>query len=743
MTERKTLYLSEALWITASMNDRASLSSLSGGGGPGYGGWGLSEGRPRGTSKFTSNIGEELAWQRIMGAEQQGSEQTYAERYAPLMAQLSEQIKAERSALQQKAIAEGGSPLDTAERTQQLFTSQLQQRRTAYLQLLPKATGFYGAIAFYKRFDSFFTRINDPEVFPMVGTGETWTNNIYQTFDDSLDASYKLHLEAEKLRELVSALPDISRQLDTAELAQHPVDLLKVIARRTTQIQLEQQICFDCLPNFIQHELVQAAPAVELGLAEYLTAFLQTSNTLVQAKQTQVPIYTASNLAITGPLSKPQLEALQHLVDEQAKHRAGPLWADYHRALSLTESIRHLQWFNNALTNLQQRATEVKDLQARYQAELAAEQASHHQAEADRNRIRYASAATAPAIIPIGTASFAIVDSAYTALRESVRAAVSALFKSAITSTPSMFVATVAMLWPSSLGNSERRYLMSIPLADLSPPDGPDLAAMAASANVLDLPYLLAGAEQDDRVDLYVVPGGKPVPIRAATYDSERQLYSLALENPQRILTWTPASAPGAEAGSSTSLPQVPPGTVVYTGSSLNPVSNAQEGYPALDLLDQDRLIITFPMDSGLPPILVVFKSPRYEAGTSIGTGAQVTDTWRDAAASREGAPIPAQISDLLRGKEFRNFDAFRQQFWRAVANDPQLSKQFREIDLARMKKHGYSPTADFPDSYLSQKTFILHHIIPISEGGGVYDMDNLSIVTPLLHNKIHYKTKP
>lgn len=114
-----------------------------------------------------------------------------------------------------------------------------------------------------------------------------------------------------------------------------------------------------------------------------------------------------------------------------------------------------------------------------------------------------------------------------------------------------------------------------------------------------------------------MVPVGKAVPVRAATFDTERQVYSLALENPQRILTWTPASPPGGGEGSSTSLPPAPPGTIVYTGSSLNPVSNTTESYPALDLLDQERLIITFPIDSGLPPILVVFKSPRFEPWTS------------------------------------------------------------------------------------------------------------------------------
>ncbi|WP_416466250.1 S-type pyocin domain-containing protein [Pseudomonas sp. LFS044] len=55
----------------------------------------------------------------------------------------------------------------------------------------------------------------------------------------------------------------------------------------------------------------------------------------------------------------------------------------------------------------------------------------------------------------------------------------------------------------------------------------------------------------------------------------------------------------------------------MYTGSSLNYVSTETESYPALDLLDQERLIITLPIDSGLPPILVVFKSPRYEPDQS------------------------------------------------------------------------------------------------------------------------------
>lgn len=740
MSERKTLYLTEGLWITASIKG-GSPSFSAGGGGPGYGGWGLSEGRPRGTGKLTSNIGQELAWQKIMGAEQQGSDKMYAAQYSPAMAQLPKLLLAERTALEQQAIAEGGSAFDVAERKQQLLTSQLQQRRSAYLQLLPQATGFYGAISFYKRFDSFFTRINDSEVFPMVGTGETWSNNIYKTYDDSLDASYKLHLEAEKLRNLASALPDFARQMDSTELALQPVDLLKVAARRTHQIQLEQQICFDCLPNFIQHELVEAAlTSTDQSLAEVLKAYLHNSNTMIQAKQAQIPAYTAINPAISGPLSKPQVEALEHLVDEQAKRRAGRLWADYHRALSISESVRHLQWFSSALTNLHERAAEVEHLQARQHAEFMAQEADRQQNEAQRNRIRYASAANAPAITPIGAASFAIPDMAYAALRESVRAAMKAAIERVLASSPSVLVGTLALLWPSSLGNSERRYLTSIRLTDISPPDGPDLGSMAASAQALDLPYLLAGVEEADRLDLYIVPGGKSIPVREAVFDAERQVFSLALDNPQRILTWTPAIAPGSQDGSSTSLPTVSPGTVIYGGSSLDPVNNESQGYPDLDLLDQERLIVTFPIDSGLPPILVVFKSPRYEPGVATGLGATVEGIWLAEETRGTGAEIPSQVADAIRGKEFRDFDAFRGELWKVIANTPELSKQFNPTNNKLMSR-GYAPKARIADHHKGHATFILHHVTPISQGGAVYDIENIRVVTPKAHNKIHYGT--
>lgn len=750
MARDNTYYLDEALFISAQAPTGAELSLIGGGGGgPGAGGWGLSDGYPRGTSPTKNDIARVISTRRVLTEEFQIIEKDYSDKYAHEVNQIPETITALKAQIRAEANSTNGAT-STLSTEQQILSLRISQIRDGYLQILPDANNYFGVPAFYKRGDSMMSRFLDPGFFAATTgqeLGVEWATRLQRSWD----GTYRLHIEAQKHQALADELEGLARQVDQEELNHQPLNLLEVIARRTAQIHAERQIHFDCLPNVLQHELGQTVISDTLTLVQTFSAYLATAAALVQTKQSQIPLYHDQNPHINAPLSKPQLEGLLHLVDEQRLRRAGPRSREYHLALSLTESIRFLGVYAGATQNLMQRAAEVEDLQGQLaaQAEAARQQAEAERlaAEAERQRqealrrsISYINearlAGLTPAIIPIGATSFAVAEAAYSALGEAIAAAIARLVATTI---PSLAVGTLAMAWPSTLGNSERRYLISTPLASLTPPGGPDLAILAASATSIDLPYLLAGSEHENGMDLYVVPGGKPVPVRAATFDSERQVYSLALDNPQRILTWTPASAPGGEDGSSTSLPPAPPGTVVYTGSTLNPVRTETEGYPALDLLDQERLIITFPMDSGLPPILVVFKSPRYEAGTSTGNGTQVSDTWRKSAASLEGAPIPAQIADLLRGNEYGSFDAFRRQFWKAVANDPELSKQFSPQDIRRMKKHGYSPWVDRDDEYMSKRSHEIHHVVPISKQGGVYDMDNLIILTPKAHNHIHY----
>lgn len=288
------------------------------------------------------------------------------------------------------------------------------------------------------------------------------------------------------------------------------MDLSQAIARRTAQIHAERQIHFNCLPSVIQHELGQTVIDDALSLVQALSAYLATAVALIQGKQSQIPSYPDQNPQINGPLSKPQLEGLLHLVDEQRLRRAGPRWKEYHQALALTESIRFLGVYTSATQNLVQRAVEVESLQgqlaaqeeaARQQAEAerSAAEAEQQWQEAIRQRVRYNHqaqlAGSAPAVIPIGAATFAIAETSYTALSKAITSAISRLVA---VSLRSLSVGTLAMAWPSTLGNSERHYLISTPLSSLVPPDGPDIAALAATSTSIDLPYLMAGAESED-----------------------------------------------------------------------------------------------------------------------------------------------------------------------------------------------------------------------------------------------------
>ncbi|MEU9130700.1 hypothetical protein AB0D08_21805 [Kitasatospora sp. NPDC048540] len=97
---------------------------------------------------------------------------------------------------------------------------------------------------------------------------------------------------------------------------------------------------------------------------------------------------------------------------------------------------------------------------------------------------------------------------------------------------------------------------------------------------------------------------------------------------------------------------------------------------------------------------------------------------------------IPGQIADQLRGQTFRSFDDFREAFWAAVGNDSDLASSFSASNVSRMQG-GRSPFVASGQSMPGQYNYVLHHATPIWAGGGVYDMDNIVILTPRLHSEI------
>ncbi|WES68033.1 HNH endonuclease signature motif containing protein [Superficieibacter sp. HKU1] len=108
-----------------------------------------------------------------------------------------------------------------------------------------------------------------------------------------------------------------------------------------------------------------------------------------------------------------------------------------------------------------------------------------------------------------------------------------------------------------------------------------------------------------------------------------------------------------------------------------------------------------------------------------------------------DGAPIPAHIADKLRGREFKTFDDFREALWLEISKDPELMAQFNEDNQDKLSR-GRAPFSFKSGHYIGPKEIVkrfqIHHATAIEHGGSVYVIDNLRIVTPLLHDEIHYR---
>lgn len=130
-------------------------------------------------------------------------------------------------------------------------------------------------------------------------------------------------------------------------------------------------------------------------------------------------------------------------------------------------------------------------------------------------------------------------------------------------------------------------------------------------------------------------------------------------------------------------------------------------------------------------------ESKRNKPGEATGKGKPVNNKWLNNAGKDLGSPVPDRIANKLRDKEFKSFDDFRKKFWEEVSKDPELSKQFSRNNNDRMKV-GKAPKTRTQDVSGKRTSFELHHEKPISQNGGVYDMDNISVVTPKRHIDIH-----
>ncbi len=187
-------------------------------------------------------------------------------------------------------------------------------------------------------------------------------------------------------------------------------------------------------------------------------------------------------------------------------------------------------------------------------------------------------------------------------------------------------------------------------------------------------------------------------------------------------------------------------GAEKVSGKAKNVISKAKTNISnrRLDLLDEtgESDFIGSIIDKCLGKIgekvsgsRAVCKGGRNYAGVVTG-GENLTNAKRMMHGSQGNVGvIPKEIADKMRGRQYSNFDAFREDFWKTVA-DSSYASEFSNSNIGRMR-NGRAPKVVLDQTYGQLESYILHHKTPIHAGGEVYNLDNLAIVTPRMHQEI------
>jgi hypothetical protein len=299
----------------------------------------------------------------------------------------------------------------------------------------------------------------------------------------------------------------------------------------------------------------------------------------------------------------------------------------------------------------------------------------------------------------------------------------------------------LALLYPTQLANGELPpSILATPAANVGVTNDVDLEFIASRKGTVEVTHRLQLDETSGDLKLtWAIPDGvsvgKQVPVRSFTYNPTNNTYEFIRDGETTpALVWTPATTP---ASSSTWTPSEAPALPADPGTVVSPVSNEWDDYPTFDLEDIKDLILTFPKDSGLDPVYIMFKNPRYLPGVVSGMGGFETPNWEAAASHGLGSPIPSTVADILRDKRYAEFRNLKKAIWREISKLPDAAKNISNENLELMRK-GNSPIAPYREQLGKNIWYEIHHITPIWAGGAVYDIDNLAITTPANHKEIH-----
>jgi hypothetical protein len=467
-----------------------------------------------------------------------------------------------------------------------------------------------------------------------------------------------------------------------------------------------------------------------------------------------INLLNSQSATVKGMIAVVQAQEAERIAQEHAR-----LAAEHARQLA-QEQARVAQEHARRLAEelaRQAAANELRRLEEE-QARLAAEEQHRREAIEEANRLLeeqqrsrghgsllrlQGNVSHAQLVFATSGGAVAIADNLMAGLAAVIRSAVAGLSGLAAGTASGLMVGVSAFIYSPTLGNGElpERFLLSLPLSDLLPGPLPDLHRLASERALLDLPVRLSPRPLTGNLaELLVVPvGGKRLPsgvrVIAAGYNPGDNTYATTLTDlPPTTVVWTPSVTP---TDSSTQLPVEESALPRYFGGNLVPIEGRIDTYPVPGNIHFDDFILVFPPESGLPPQYVMFRDRRNDPGVASGYGEPVVGRWLEGAAQGEGAAIPAEIAEKLRGRQFKSFRAFRERLWKAVFNEERLAELFNAASLNEMKK-GKAPIVRDSDFAGARVKYELHHKMGLAEGGDLYNADNISIVTPKAHIEIH-----
>lgn len=303
----------------------------------------------------------------------------------------------------------------------------------------------------------------------------------------------------------------------------------------------------------------------------------------------------------------------------------------------------------------------------------------------------------------------------------------------------------LALLYPTELADGELApSLIASPASEIGVSSNVDLNFIAGRDGTVDVTHRLRIEEVEGELktvwaeaDGLIV--GSKVRVRTFVYNPSAKAYEFKQDGADRpALIWTPAVSPES---SSTALPADDSKGPEYSGAAILPVSEQLGRFPTYDIEDFEDYILVFPADSGLPPVYVMFNSPRYLPGVVSGFGVDIDPQWETKASAGLGSPIPAVVADALRGKEYAQFRNFKRAIWREMSKHAEITQGMSERNI-KLIKQGKAPIAPNAEQKNGRRWYEIHHISLISKGGDVYGIDNLGINTPAHHDRIHQEMR-